>query len=57
MIELVLLSPKTGFDISKTVARGELSKGHDQILIKTPERLHIAFALIPLNRSAKGVQG
>lgn len=57
MIELALLSTKTGFDIAQTLAIGQLRKRHDQVLIETTELLHIAFALITLNISAKGVQG
>jgi len=57
MIELGLLSTKTGFDVAKTFAIGQLRKRHDQVLIEAPELLHIAFALITLNIPAKGVQG
>jgi len=39
----------------KTFAIGQLRKRHDQVLIETTELLHIAFALIMLNISAKGI--
>ena len=53
MIELGLLSTKTGFDIAEAFAIGELSKGQTEKLIPTGEIFDVAIALVPIDANLK----
>jgi hypothetical protein len=44
------------FDIAQALAIGELSKGHDHVLIETTEPFGVALALVARDASAKGMQ-
>ena len=57
MIELVLVSLKTGFDISQTLAIGELSKGHAKILVEASEFFDLEIALVSFHAFVKDVEG
>jgi hypothetical protein len=57
MIELGLLSTKTGFDIAETFAISELSKGQTEELIPAGEIFDVAIALVPIDANLKLVSG
>ena len=48
MIELLVIAPEAGLDISETFAIGELSKSHAKELIQTGEGYHLVVAVVPL---------
>jgi hypothetical protein len=49
MIKLLVLGSKTGLDIPKALAVGQLSEGHDSKLIETCEAFDAEVALILLD--------
>jgi hypothetical protein len=51
--ELGLLSTKTSFDIAKTFAIGELSKGQIKELIPAGEIFDVTIALVPIDAYLK----
>jgi len=53
VIQLGLLSTQTGFDIAKTFAVGELSKGQRKKLIPAREILDVAMALVSIDAKLK----
>ncbi len=53
MIQLGLLGAQTGFDIAKTFAVRELSKGQTQELIPAREIFDVAIALIAIDANLK----
>ena len=53
MIELGLLGAQTGFDIAKTFAIGELSKGQTKELIPAGEIFDVAIALVAIDANLK----
>mgnify|MGYP001328468049 FL=1 len=53
VIQLGLLGAQTGFDIAKTFAVGELSKGQTQELIPAGEILDVAIAVVTIDAKLK----
>src|SRR6266550_5044293 len=53
VIELGTLSSQTDFDIAKTVAIGQLGKGHGQKLIPAGQSPHTAIAIVSLDAATK----
>jgi hypothetical protein len=56
MVELLALGSKTRLDISKTLAVGQLSEGHDSKLVETRETFDAEIALILLYASLEVLQ-
>jgi len=56
MIQLALLSLKTGFDVSQALAIRKLGKGHAEILVETGEFLDFEIALIAIHTLVKDVE-
>lgn len=55
VIELVLVCSQASLDIAKTLARSQLRKSHNEVLIETTELFDVAFALVTSNTSTKSV--
>jgi hypothetical protein len=55
VIELGTLRSQTDFDIAKTVAISQLSKGHRQKLVPARQSAHTSIAVVSLNAPAKFV--
>jgi len=55
VIELVLMSSQTGFDIAKSLSASQLREGHDEILVNTTEPFNLMFALVTGDTSPERV--
>ena len=56
VIELGGLRAQTGFDVAQTLAKGQLRKGHRQVLIQTSEPLDLVMSTIMRHTATKSRQ-
>ena len=56
MIQLALLSLKTGLDISQTLSICELSESHAEIVVEAGEFLDLEIALIAIHTFVEDVE-
>jgi hypothetical protein len=57
MIDLLLVPPKAGLDVSEAFSIGELGKTHTKELIPAGKRNDLVVALVPLDTLLKFVLG
>ena len=56
MVEFVFLGAKTGLDVPKAFAIGQLSEGHAQILVETKELLDFEVAFVSADTLVEDVE-
>ncbi len=56
VIELVLLSSQTGFDIPQALAIGQLGEGHTEVLAEAGKLLDLEVAIVAIDTLMKNVE-
>ena len=55
MVELVLVSTQASLDIAQALAKGQLCKGHAEVLVETREGLLVTVAVVACYATAEGM--